>query len=118
MSLSKNYGGAVWTNHAMERLLQRGLSQDWAWQTFQYPEKTSDGKQVGTMEYKRRFGDYQVTVIAKQNEYSQWIILSCWIDPPFPGSIDIKNKDFAKKYNNAGFWKRIWLLFLRDVLKI
>ena len=70
------------------------------------------------MEYKRRFGNYKVSVLAKQNERAEWIILSCWIDPPFPGSIDIKKRRFEKNYNKAGFWKKLWLLFLRDVLKI
>ncbi|MBU1017326.1 MAG: DUF4258 domain-containing protein [Patescibacteria group bacterium] len=101
---NRNYGGVIWTNHALERLVQRGLPQDWAWQTFQYPEESKQGKQAGTVEYGRRFGDYKVLVVAKQNERGEWLILSCWVNPPF-----------AKK---AGFWKKLWLLFLRDVLKL
>ena len=113
-----NYGGVIWTNHALERLVQRGLPQDWAWETFQYPEKSKQRKQAGTFEYERKFGNYQVTVVAKQNEHLEWIILSCWVEPPFAGSIDIKKREFEKKYKKAGFWKKIWLLFLRDVLKL
>ena len=84
MGYKQNYGNAIWTNHAIERLIQRGLSQDLAWQAFQYPEESSYGKQIGTMEYKRSLGEHKVTVVAKQNEKSEWVILSCWIDPPFP----------------------------------
>ncbi|MDQ3098985.1 MAG: hypothetical protein M3Q44_04525 [bacterium] len=113
--MNQYYGNAIWTNHALDRLGQRGLSQQMAWQAFQYPDKRLDGKNPGTMEYQKKFGISLVTVIAKQNEKGEWLILSCWIDPPLPGSIDIKKNEFWKKYKKAGFWGRFWLTLKKQI---
>ncbi|KKQ44128.1 MAG: hypothetical protein US62_C0032G0012 [Candidatus Woesebacteria bacterium GW2011_GWA1_37_8] len=32
--MDKNYGGVIWTNHALSRLRERGISQGDAWATF------------------------------------------------------------------------------------
>jgi len=108
-SLSQHYGNAIWTNHALERLDQRGLSQELAWKTFSSPERQLVGKNPGTTEFQKRFGASLVTVIAKQNERREWIILSNWIDPPLPGSIDHYKKDNYKRYQKAGFWGKLFL---------
>lgn len=119
MSGQRVYGGAIWTNHALERLGQRGLSQDLASQTFNRPDKSIPGKQSGTMEYQKRFGPSLVTVIAGKTEKNEWLILSCWIDPPLPGSIDIGKKEawlsYRKQYEKAGFWGKLWLVFLKQL---
>lgn len=111
----QRYGGAIWTNHALERLDQRGLSQEMAWQAFQYPDHSYKGKQKGTMEYQKRFGKSKVTVIAKQNEKYEWIILSCWIDPPLPGYLDDRKKKYYAKFKGASIWKQLWLE-LKEIL--
>lgn len=105
------YGGAIWTNHALERLGQRGLTQDLAKQAFQHPDFSIPGKKSGTVEYQKKFGISIITVIAKQNEKNEWVILSCWIDPPLPGSIDIKKREEYKRFKKATFWGKIWLAF-------
>lgn len=105
------YRGAIWTNHALERLGQRGLSQDMAADTFNRPDASLQGKQSGTMEYQKRFGISLVTIIAKQNERNEWIILSCWIDPPLAGTEDAKKQEAFRNYKKAGFWKKVWLVF-------
>jgi hypothetical protein len=109
MSYNQYYGNAIWTKHALERIGQRGLTQDLVWKAFQYPDKTIDGKNPGTNEYQKRFGKSLVTVIATLNEKKQWLILSCWIDPPLPGSIDIKKNEYWKAYKKAGFWGKFWI---------
>lgn len=101
---SRSYGNVIWTNHALERLADRKLPQDMAWQAFRKPHDSTLGHKRGTIEYKRSFGKYKVTVIAKQNEEKEWIILSCWIDPPFTGSIDIKKRKDYLAYKKASFW--------------
>jgi hypothetical protein len=102
------YAGAIWTNHALERLDQRGLSQDLAGRTFNAPDKSFPGKQAGTIEYQKRFGTSLVTVIAKQNEKNEWIILSCWIDPPLAGTQDHKKQQQWRNYQKASFWGKMW----------
>lgn len=107
----RNYGNVVWTNHALDRLSERRFSQEMALNTFNHPDKSLPGKQAGTKEYKKRFGKSWVTVIAVQNERGEWVILSCWIDPPFPGTADAKKREAFIRYRKAGFWKKLLLEF-------
>lgn len=115
MSDNQYYGKAIWTNHALERLGQRGLTQELAWRTFQFPDKSLKGKQLGAIEYQKFFGKSLITVIAKQNEKKEWIILSCWIDPPLDGSIDIRKKEDYKKYQKASFWGKFLITLKRQL---
>lgn len=115
MQLQQHYKGIIWTNHALDRLVNRKLDQEIAWQAFQYPERSLQGKQPGTIEYQRRFGNSQVTIIAKQNEKKEWIILSAWVDPPMPGSNEDREKQFQKRYDEASFWRKFWLEIKRQL---
>lgn len=113
MAYANKFGGAIWTNHAIERMQQRKLTQEMALQSFQHPDRELPGKQSGTMEYQRRFGKSLVTIIAKKNENGEWIILSCWIDPPLYGTQDYSKKEkyntYMDKYRRASFWGKVWL---------
>lgn len=109
------YGGLIWTNHALERLKERGLSQETAWETFRRPDHSFAGKQSGTTEYRKRFGASLVTLIAKPNEKKEWVILSCWVDPPLPGSIDLKKQQDYRNYKKASFWGKLWLVFKKQM---
>src|SRR3989344_5960746 len=111
----QHYGGAIWTNHALQRLGQRGLTQELAWKAFNSPHHSLPGKNPGTIEFQKRFNKSLITIIAKQNEKKEWIILSCWIDPPLPGSIDIKKKDEWQKYQKAGFWGKMFLTLRKQL---
>ena len=89
---SNTYGGIIWTNHALERLSQRGLSRELAWTAFKNPDDTYSGKNPGSVEYHKKISSSNVTLIAKQNEKKEWIVISVWVDPPLPGSIDAKKQ--------------------------
>lgn len=104
-----HFAGAIWTNHALDRLVERKLSQEMAGEAFANPDKMTHGKQAGTTEFYKRFGNSHVTVIGKPNEKKEWIILSAWIDPPLPGTKDYKQKENYKKYKKAGFWGKLWI---------
>ena len=113
MSYLQRYQGVIWTNHAIERMGQRKLSQEYAYQTFAHPDKQISGKQPGTIESQKQFGKHYVTVISKQNERGEWIVLSCWVDPPMHGTADYDKKQkynkYRNEYRNASFWGKIWL---------
>ena len=115
MSHQKYFAGGIWTNHALERLGQRGLSQKMAGETFSRPDHQIEGKQPGTVEFQRRYGKSLVTVIAKKNDQRECIILSCWIDPPLPGSIDILKKQNYIAYQKASFWGKLWIICKRQL---
>ena len=101
MKYSRTFGGVIWTNHALERLKGRKLPQDIAWKAFRYPEETNKGKKQNTFEFIKKLDIYTVSVIAKQNEKREWVILSCWIDPPLAGSVDLMKTDQNK---SIGSW--------------
>lgn len=113
MSYSQYYKGIIWTHHAIERMEQRKMSQDYAYQTFQSPDRQLSGKQSGTYEYQKQFGRHKATVIAKQNDKGEWVVLSCWIDPPMYGTDDYNKKqkynNYTREYRKAGFWGKVWL---------
>lgn len=111
---TREYGGIIWTNHALDRLLQRGLRQDLAWQTFKNPDKTTQ-KTNGIIEHYKRFDTFYVTVLAKQNEKKEWIVISCWMDPPVEGSIDWKKQQDYKRYKKASFWGKLFLTLKKQI---
>lgn len=113
--MQRQFAGAIWTNHALERLNQRGLTQQMASQAFSQPDSSFPGKQAGSIEYRKRFDKSWVTVIAKKNEKGEWLILSCWIDPPLPGTEDEKKLIAYRNFQKAGFWKKLWITFLRQL---
>ncbi|HUD44536.1 MAG TPA: hypothetical protein VMR41_03280 [Patescibacteria group bacterium] len=113
--MQRHFAGAIWTNHALERLSQRGFTQEMAGQTFANADDSIAGKQAGSIEYHKRFGKSLVTVIAKKNEKNEWLILSCWIDPPLPGTKDEKKLIAYRRFQKAGFWGKLWLEFLHQL---
>lgn len=112
---SNYYGGIIWTNHALDRLKRRGLTQDIAAEAFKYPDRTFQGKRAGTHEYQKRIGQSLVTLITTQNEKNEWIVLSAWIDPPLPGSADAKEKESYKRLQKASFLGKFWYTLLRQI---
>lgn len=115
MSYKQYYKNLIWTNHAIERMRNRGLSQDVAWQAFKNHDQNFEGKTKGAIEYQKRFDTFLVTVVAKRNEKNEWIIISAWIDPPFPGSADAKQKTTYHQYQKAGFWGKLWLTLKKQL---
>lgn len=111
MNKNNLYGGVIWTNHALERIGQRGLTQELAMQTFNHPQESVKGKE-GSTQYRRWFGRSTVSVIAKKNERGEWLILSTWVNPPIEGTLDYKKQEVYKRYiNTSGFLKI--LLFVK-----
>ncbi|HRN69791.1 MAG TPA: DUF4258 domain-containing protein [Candidatus Woesebacteria bacterium] len=102
MSYSQQYKGLIWTNHALQRLEERKIPQDWAWRAFKFPDSIQKGKKSGTVEHTKQYNALTVTLIATKNEKKEWIIISCWVDPPLPGSIDIKKQqEYVKRKNET-----------------
>lgn len=76
----QNYGGIIWTNHALQRLNERGIKQGDAWATWNRPEQSrpGSGAQQGAWVYYRTYSGERIEVVAKQNEKNEWIVLSVW----------------------------------------
>jgi hypothetical protein len=76
--MNPRYGGVIWTNHAIKRLYERGITQSDAWYSFQHSDRQLPGKTPGTIRYYKDYGAQRIEVIATQNEKKEWVILSCW----------------------------------------
>jgi len=99
----------IFTNHALERISDRKMNKNMIIQAFSSPDSTNKGKKPDTTEFIKHTGNSTITLIAKQNEKKEWIALSAWIDPPYPGTKDYKEKKRYNAYRHAGFWGKIWL---------
>ena len=115
MAPGNYYKNIIWTDHVLERLKNRKITQEIAWQTFNNPDKLFKGKEAGTNEYQKRFSHSTVTLIAKQNEKGEWVILSCWMDPPLPGTEDARKKERYMKYKESSFAGKLWLTLLKQI---
>lgn len=103
----------IWTNHARERLNARKIHKDLIIQAIISPDRTI--AKGDATEYQKRFDNQTVAAIIKENEKGENIILSCWIDPPNPGTKDYKIKQRRKEMYKAGVLKKLWLTFLDQI---
>lgn len=83
--MDRNFGGVIWTNHALDRLRDRGMKQGDAWATWRNPQQSKKGSIPGSWVYYRNYGGTQIEVVAKQNEKREWIIISVWSRPVSQG---------------------------------
>ena len=99
--MERDFGGVIWTNHALQRLKERNISQGDAWATFRRPEQSRYAESKGAWVYYKTYGNQKIEVVAKQNEKKEWIILSVWSRQVFKNT---KKPDSLLKL----VWKRIF----------
>lgn len=88
--MDRNYGGVVWTNHALFRLNERGVKQGDAWAVWNRPDQSRYSKTQGAWIYYRTWNDTRIEVVAKQNEKKEWIILSVWSKKVTLSNIEVR----------------------------
>ncbi len=90
--MDKNFGGVIWTNHALKRMRERGIKQGDAWATWRRPDQSRYAKARGAWVYYKTFGNQKIEVVAKRNKSlrpggpqarGEWIIVSVWSRPVF-----------------------------------
>ena len=113
----REYAGAIWTDHAIERLDQRGLTQSIASSALTQPDELISGKKPGTQEYIKKVGTSTVTVITALSDEGKTLVLSCWVDPPLPGTKDAKKQQDWKNYKKSGTWGKIWYQLKKQLFK-
>ena len=89
----------VWTNHVIERAKTRKINTDWITQTINNPDRHF--VENGSMKFEKVFGIQTVTAIVKKNEIGEDVVISCWIEPPNPGTSDFKDKTRYKEKQKA-----------------
>ena len=108
------YFNLIFTKHALEMIVERGLTKELAWETFNHPnesKKTRNGK----TQFIKYFDGFKTGLIAKQNDKNEWIVISFWRDPPLPGTSDERNRYRWQKYQKAGFWGKIWIMIKQQL---
>ena len=76
--MQRNFGGVIWTNHALTRMRERGIKQGDAWATWRRPDSSRHARAKGNWVYHRTFGNQKIEVVAKKNDKGAWLILSVW----------------------------------------
>lgn len=76
--MDRTYGGVIWTDHALARMRERGISQGDAWATFRNPDQSRPAQKGGNWVYYKTYGSQKIEVVASKNEKGQWMILSVW----------------------------------------
>jgi hypothetical protein len=76
--MNNRYGGVIWTNHAIQRLYERRITQSDAWYSFQHPDGQLPGTAPCSIKYFKDYGPQRIEVVATRNEKKEWIIISCW----------------------------------------
>jgi hypothetical protein len=106
--MDNRFGGVIWTNHALDRLLERNISQGDAWATITRPDQSRKGSAPGSWVYYKTYGDQKIEVVAKQNENKEWIILSVWSRPVYPARNAMHSVAGRQKYDNKSILRKLF----------
>lgn len=79
--MEKNYGGVIWTNHALTRLRDREIKQGDAWSVWKHPDSSRYSKVRNAWVYERTYGNQTIEVVARKNVRGEWLMLSVWSKP-------------------------------------
>ncbi len=111
--MDRNFGGVIWTDHALQRLQERGISQSDAWATWRSPEQTREGTNSnGSWVYYKTYGTEKIEVVAKKNEQGQWIIMSVWSRPVY-GNQNQSQQTNTKPQGKSVIRRLFELLFVK-----
>jgi hypothetical protein len=95
--MKRDYGGVIWTDHALKRLAERGIKQGDAWTTWRRPDQSRYAKDKGGWIFYRTYGSERIEVVARKNGKGRWIVLSVW-------SRKVRR---AKKKQTKSFWSNL-----------
>lgn len=76
--MNKNFGGVVWTSHAIRRMRERGIRQGDAWAAWKRPDSSRFNKRKGVFNYQRKYHNEVIEVAAIKNGEGKWVVLSVW----------------------------------------
>jgi len=113
--MDRNFGGVIWTDHALQRLRERGISQGDAWATWRNPEQSRKGnlhKSSGAWRYYKTYGDQIIEVVAEQNNKKEWVIISVWSRPVQ------NNEQYRTSHHTQEKRDMLFVRILKKLLKI
>jgi hypothetical protein len=104
----------IWTNHASQRLKERKISENIILKTINSP----DSKIINTdssIEVSKQYGEQKAHAVYKKNDNQEFIVLSCWVNPPNYGSTDFHKKKYYKKLKKASGVKKFLYTLLNQL---
>lgn len=101
----------IWTNHAYQRIRKRKIHTSLIEKTISDPDNVQH-RPNGTIELKKYIEDRRFTVLVRINERQEHIIISCWADPPYPGTKDARMKNRYKQIQKETGFKKFWYAVL------
>lgn len=111
LNMDKTY---IWTNHALKRLSERKITGDHIREVLTRPDHTSK-RSDNAMEIRKIIDGTTFATIIKRNHMGEYIIISCWANPPFPGTKDYKKRQRYLAMQKAPLMKKLWLIFLTKI---
>lgn len=105
--MNKKFGGVIWTNHALERLRQRGISQSDAFITYNRPDDKRYASAKGAWVCTKKVGRQIIEVVTSQNKRKEWVIMSVWSKPAYDA--------FAKENSISNFIGKIVQKFMEKL---
>jgi hypothetical protein len=86
--MDKHYQNLVFTDHALERLRLRTISQHQVQQVLSHPQKTFPSDKPDQVKFIRSLNDRTIHVVGKYlDDQKKWLIISVWVrgeDDPTP----------------------------------
>lgn len=86
--MDKHYQNLIFTNHALDRIKLRTISQDQVQQVLSQPDKTFSNDKPDQIKFIRSLNNRTIHVVAKKlPDQKKWLILSVWVrgeDDPIP----------------------------------
>lgn len=104
----------IWTNHALKRLTERKISRRLIDYALHAPDQIIH-KADKAIELQRKIDGKTIAAIIKTNERGEKIVISCWVNPPYPGTRDHKKRQRYFAMQKASPLKRIWLTLLNSL---
>lgn len=112
---TKNMPRIILTTHARERIRDRKISMQQIQQTITHPNSVQRSSHSEQKRFQKRLGHQTVTVIAATNPKGEWVVLSCWLNPPNAGTQDAKSHAYWQQYKRASFLGKFWLVLKRQL---
>jgi len=105
----------ILTNHARERLQDRKITMSQIEQAIAHPTSVKRSSSSGQKTFLKHIGKQTVTIVAAPNPKGEWVVLSCWVKPPNPGTRDEKDHRYWLAYTRASFFGKFWLVLKKQL---
>jgi hypothetical protein len=78
--MNKQYHNLIFTNHSLDRIKLRSISQESVAKVLSHPDETYPDEKPGTIKFIRTLNDRTIHVIATYlKDQKKWLVISVWV---------------------------------------